>query len=358
MAKEKAKAKEKKERVRKEPEPEEDEEEDPVSRKVITHWGVRWKNQGIYYQQQGLWIGLYYECKEKTTEGKACTGRLKCHKAGEFESFNLTVAHTCAKCGPASLLEGVHRYGDHRARLERTVLPFTCTPSVVSTSILRSMLEEMDERVWKPLNGGGGKRDNIPKLMTGKEYGLPAMKAKVASYMAPVLDWLQKNKHPHLRHYHFNILRSLEGALAQDNIHRDFGQEFLELPPGFQPMSLLFGLDSFHFMYRMRGFELMVDEEVPPRQPLVFSNRLEHCGGPNPLGRTCYRIFVFLCKDASQVPKEVIYPVEHPAAVALHQIADRVEDPVEREMVVKEVAKRKREGATRGGGRRVRERVE
>ena len=76
------------------------------------------------------------------------------------------------------------------------------------------------------------------------------------------------------------------------------------------------------------------------RQVLLFSNRLEHRGGANRTGKTCYRLFVYLCADADQIPAEEIYPAMYPGAITMNEIADRVEDPEERERVEGEVRER------------------
>ena len=67
------------------------------------------------------------------------------------------------------------------------------------------------------------------------------------------------------------------------------------------------------------------------RQVLLFSNRLEHRGGANLTGKTCYRLFVYLCANADQIPAEEIYPAMYPGAITMNELADRVEDPEERE---------------------------
>jgi hypothetical protein len=141
-----------------------------------------------------------------------------------------------------------------------------------------------------------------------------SLEKEIKAFMSPVIAAILKEHHPHFLqkgwYTKIGAIKSLPGAESQyechdDKLHSDYPDEMLKKPIHEKPMSILFALDSFKFMYLPDGCsseDSLKTSIVQCGEAAVFTNKCLHSGGENDGDSDAFRLFAYVTHEQSDIP--------------------------------------------------------
>ena len=187
-------------------------------------------------------------------------------------------------------------------------------PSEKDCNDIRKMLEKVKEKNWNGLTGGTikGKQRRMYKMNFNRNE--KSLEKAIEAFMSRVVKAILREYHPYFLkpgwHDKFGAIKSLPGAESQYEghgykLHSDYSHEMLKKPFHDQPLSIIFALDSFEFIYLPDGCSSEKSLETPiveRGQAVVFTNKCLHSGGKNDSNSDAYRLFAYVTRVRSDIP--------------------------------------------------------
>ncbi len=187
-------------------------------------------------------------------------------------------------------------------------------PSDKACRDMKELLVNVNERNWDVLTGGTIKGKQRRKYKMKFNRNEKALEEKIKAFMSPVIKAILEKHHPDFlqKKYRTKVgaIKSLPGAQSQyeghgNKLHSDYPHKMLKKPFNDQPLSIIFALDSFEFIYLPDGCfseDSLVTPIVERGQAVVFTNKCLHSGGKNDSNSDAYRLFAYVTRVRSDIP--------------------------------------------------------